>query len=204
MSLFANSTLDPDQLNEYGLAKLPPGQLLTQKFPVMTYGATPLVEQADWKLEIAGAVSEARTWSWDEFMALKQTTLRADFHCVTHWSRFDDEYTGVRFTDFFEVIAGIVEPSATHVMQHGTGGYTTNLALQVMLEEDVMFVHTFNGEPLERDHGGPMRIFTPRRYGWKGAKWVRALEFLTSDRPGFWEQNGYSTTADPWTNDRYW
>ncbi len=204
MSLFTPSNIEPDALNEYGMAKLPPGQLHTEKFPVMTYGPTPVIEQAEWKLELIGLVSDERTWTWSEFMELPQTTLRSDFHCVTHWSRFDDDYTGVMFTDFYNAIKERIDPEATHVMQHAYGGYTTNLPLQLMLEEDVMFVHSFNGEPLPVDHGGPMRIFTPKRYAWKGAKWIRKVEFMKGDRQGFWEQNGYSNTADPWTNDRYW
>ncbi len=204
MAIFTKSTLDPDALNAFGQKKLPPSQLHTDKFPVMTYGPTPVIERADWKLEVFGAVVERVEWSWDLFMELPATTLRSDFHCVTHWSRFDDDYTGVLFADFFNTIRDRVDPAATHVMQHAYGGYTTNLPLQLMLEEEVMFVHTFNGEALAVEHGGPMRIFTPRRYAWKGTKWIKGLEFMTADRSGFWEQNGYSNTADPWTNDRYW
>lgn len=192
------------ETNLYGKAKLPPGQLYTEKFPVMTYGPTPIIEKENWELRIHGLVSEERKWGWDEFAALQQTTLQADFHCVTHWSRFDDEWTGVLFRDFWEEIKDMVSPEATHVMQHAYGGYTTNLPLAWMLEEDVMFAYTFNGEPLPVEHGGPVRIFTPKRYGWKGAKWIKSLEFMGKDKPGFWEQNGYSNTADPWNEERYW
>lgn len=204
MSLSRPTIPGPDSTNAYGMSKLPPGQLHTEKFPVMTYGPTPIIERAEWRLELIGEVSGERVWTWEEFMLMPQTTLRSDFHCVTHWSRFDDDYSGVMFTDFYNVVKDAVDPDANYVMQHAYGGYTTNLPLQWMLDEDVMFVHTINGDPLPADHGGPMRIITPRRYGWKGAKWIRKIEFMTADRQGFWEQNGYSNTADPWTNDRYW
>lgn len=200
-------TDNPENLpttNRYGNEKLPSGQLFTEKFPVMTYGPTPVIEPERWSLNIKGLVTDERSWTWEEFLALPQTTLLADFHCVTHWSRFDDEWTGVMFRDLWERIKDVVKPEAAHVMQHAYGGYTTNLPLARMLEEDVMLAHTFNGRPLPVDHGGPVRVFTPRRYGWKGAKWIKSLEFMDRDRPGFWEQNGYSNTADPWKEERYW
>lgn len=190
--------------NGFDLPKRPPNQTVTEKFPVMTYGPTPIVEPDEWSLSIEGLVSEERSWNLDEIRALPQTTLKADFHCVTHWSRYDDEWTGVLFRDFFAEIGDLVIPSATHVMQKAYGGYTTNLALDLLLEEDAMIAHTFNDNPLPVDHGGPVRIFTPKRYGWKGAKWIRSLEFMAEDRPGFWEQNGYSMTGDPWKEERYW
>lgn len=203
MSIFSKAVDYPSE-NSYGLAKLPEGQLHTEKFPVLTYGPVMTVEPADWGFSISGLVTENLTWGFDEFMAMPQTTLRADFHCVTHWSRFDDDWTGIMFRDFFEKIRHAVKPEATHVLQHAYGGYTTNLPLEWMLTEDVMFAHTFNGAPLAREHGGPMRIFTPKRYAWKGAKWIQSMEFMSKDKPGFWEENGYSNTADPWKNDRYW
>lgn len=204
MGLFSTTPKGTDELNSYGKPKLPPGQLYTAKFPVMTYGTTPVVEKADWRFSIGGLVSQERSWTWDEFMQLPQTTLHTDFHCVTHWSRFDDDWTGVLFRDLWETIRDVVSPEAKFVLQHAYGGYTTNLPLEWMLEEEVMLAHTFNGEPLPVEHGGPMRVFTPKRYAWKGAKWIKRLEFLAKDKPGFWEQNGYSNTADPWKEERYW
>jgi DMSO/TMAO reductase YedYZ molybdopterin-dependent catalytic subunit len=203
MSLFSTRKDFPTE-NSYGFAKLPPGQLHTEKFPVLTYGPVPTVDMAEWRFEISGLVNEPRVWTWEEFMKLPQTTIHADFHCVTHWSRFDDDWTGVLFRDFWEIIKDNVKPEAKFVMQHAYGGYTTNLPLQWMIEEDVLLAHTFNGEPLPPQHGGPMRVFTPKRYAWKGAKWVKGLEFMERDRPGFWEQNGYSNSADPWKEERYW
>lgn len=202
--MFTDRPADAPSTNRYGNEKLPSGQLFTEKFPVMTYGPTPVIEPERWSLNIKGLVTDERSWTWEEFLALPQTTLQADFHCVTHWSRFDDEWTGVMFRDLWERIKEGVKPEASHVMQHAYGGYTTNLPLAWMLEEDVMLAHTFNGRPLPVDHGGPVRVFTPRRYGWKGAKWIKSLEFMDRDRPGFWEQNGYSNTADPWKEERYW
>jgi DMSO/TMAO reductase YedYZ molybdopterin-dependent catalytic subunit len=203
MSLFSTRKDFPKE-NSYGLPKLPPGQLLTEKFPVLTYGPVPIVDTADWRFEMSGLVKERRVWTWEEFMQLPQSTIHADFHCVTHWSRFDDDWTGVLFRDFWEAVKDDVLPTAKFVVQHAYGGYTTNLPLEWMLEEDVLFAHTFNGEPLTPEHGGPMRVFTPKRYAWKGAKWIKGLEFVERDRPGFWEQNGYSNSADPWKEERYW
>ena len=149
-------------------------------------------------------VSEKKRWSRSDLDAFPQTSFIADFHCVTHWSRYDDEWTGVLFRDFFEEIRSLVDETSTHVMQHAFGGYTTNLPLARMLEEEVLIAHTLNGAPLPPEHGGPVRIFTPRRYGWKGAKWIRSFEFMDADRPGFWEKNGYHMDADPWKEERYW
>jgi DMSO/TMAO reductase YedYZ molybdopterin-dependent catalytic subunit len=188
-------------VNSYGKPKLPPGQIATAKFPVLTYGETPEITIAEWRFRVFGRVEQEIVWTWEEFMRLPQTTITADFHCVTTWSRFDDAWTGVLFRDLVQHIR--LKPEARFVMQHAYGGYTTNLPLDAMLEEDVLFAHTFNGEPLPRKHGGPMRVFTPLRYAWKGAKWIHALEFLAEDKPGFWEENGYSMSADPWKEERY-
>ncbi|HXG37429.1 MAG TPA: sulfite oxidase-like oxidoreductase [Bacteroidota bacterium] len=190
------------RVNSFGKPKLPPGQYGTEKFPVLTYGEVPMVSTKDWRFRVWGLVEEEREWTWEEFMQLPQSKLKADFHCVTHWSRFDDEWEGVLFRDFIKHVR--LKPNAKFVLQHAYGGYTTNLPLQWMIDEDVMFAHTWNGQPLDREHGGPMRVFTPRRYAWKGAKWIRGLEFLANDKPGFWEVNGYSNSADPWKEERFW
>ncbi|MBI4429524.1 MAG: molybdopterin-dependent oxidoreductase, partial [Ignavibacteriales bacterium] len=162
-------------LNYFGKPNLPPGQYKTEKFPVLTYGDVPALSTKDWKFDVGGLV-ELRSWTWDEFMKLPQSKLKADFHCVTHWSRFGDVWEGVMFKDLLATLT--LKHGAKYVLQHAYGGYTTNLPLSWMRDEDVMFVHTVNGKPLEREHGGPMRVFTPRRYAWKGAKWVKGLEFL--------------------------
>ena len=201
MGLFKKETMSWGN-NSYGKRKLPPGQDATEKFPVLTYGQTPRVSKDEWRFAVWGLVEHEKDWLWNEFMALPQTKLNADFHCVTHWSRFDDEWEGVLFKDLVQHVR--LRQEAKYVMQHAYGGYTTNLPLRWMLEEDVLFAHTLNGEPLPAEHGGPMRVFTPRRYAWKGAKWIRGLEFLAQDKPGFWELNGYSNTADPWKEERFW
>jgi DMSO/TMAO reductase YedYZ molybdopterin-dependent catalytic subunit len=188
-------------LNSFGKPILPPGQIPTAKFPVLTHGPNLDINTKEWRFRVFGLVEREIVWTWEEFMRFPQTTLRADFHCVTTWSRFDDEWTGVLYKDLVKHIP--LKPEAKFVMQHAYGGYTTNLSLTVMVEEDVMFAHTFNGGPLPSKHGGPMRVFTPRRYAWKGAKWINGLEFLAEDKPGFWEENGYSMTADPWKEERY-
>jgi DMSO/TMAO reductase YedYZ molybdopterin-dependent catalytic subunit len=188
-------------VNAYGKPKLPVGQTATEKFPVLTYGETPRIDLASWRFRVFGLVDE-REWTWNEFLQLPQTSLRADFHCVTHWSRFDDLWEGVLVRDLVSRVT--LKPGAKHVLQHAYGGYTTNLPLQWMMEEDVLLAHRFNGEALPMEHGGPVRVFTPKRYAWKGAKWIHAFEFLAHDKPGFWEQNGYSNTADPWKEERFW
>jgi DMSO/TMAO reductase YedYZ molybdopterin-dependent catalytic subunit len=201
MGLFDPKKRRVEGLNAFGREKTPPGQVATAKFPVLTYGDTPQVSKSEWRFRVWGEVEREIVWTWEEFMALPQTTLRADFHCVTHWSRFDDDWTGVLFKDLLAAVKP--SPAARYVMQHAYGGYTTNNSLAVMRDEEFLFAHTFNGAPLPREHGGPMRVFPVRRYAWKGAKWVNGLEFLKEDRAGFWEQNGYNTPADPWREERY-
>jgi len=188
--------------NSFEKPKLPPGQTATDKFQVLTYGETPSIPVNKWRFDAWGLLEEERHWTWEEFMTLPQKKLRADFHCVTHWSRFDDEWEGVLFSDFVKQVR--LKPEAKFVMQHAYGGYTTNLPLQWMIDEDVLFAHTLNGKPLDGDHGGPMRVFTPRRYAWKGAKWIKGVEFMPKDKRGFWEENGYSNSADPWKEERFW
>lgn len=201
MALFDSKKRFFEGTNTYGLPKTPPGQVATSKFPVLTHGDTPGIETKDWKFRVWGEVEAPIVWTWEDFMKMPQTTIHADFHCVTQWSRFDDDWTGVLFRDLAKLIKP--KPSAAFVMQHAYGGYTTNLPLSVMIEEDVILAHTFNDDPLPRDHGGPMRVFTPKRYAWKGAKWINGLEFMTEDHPGFWEMNGYNTPADPWNEERF-
>lgn len=190
-----------EEKNYFGKGKIPPGQLVTGKFPEMTYGEVQSIPKEEWKLRAKGLVSEEVEWTWNEFLTLPQTKLRADFHCVTQWSRFDDVWEGVMFADLVKRIP--LKPSARFVLQHAYGGYTTNLPLRWMIEEDVILAHTLNGKLLPPEHGGPVRVFTPRRYAWKGTKWIHILEFLAEDKPGFWERNGYSNSADPWKEERF-
>ncbi len=201
MALFDPKKRFVPGVNSFGKPKTPPGQVATAKFPVLTYGDTPEIDTSVWRFRVWGEIDAPIVWTWEDFMKFPQTTIRADFHCVTRWSRFDDDWTGVLFKDLVNRIG--LKPTARFVMQHAYGGYTTNNAMEVMMNEDVIFAHTFNGEPLPVKHGGPMRVFTPRRYAWKGAKWVNGLEFMPADKPGFWELNGYNTPADPWKEERF-
>ena len=182
--------------------RVPPGQYVTEKFPVLSHGPTPRIELGTWRFRIFGLVEEELTLSWQEFQALPQIAVTRDFHCVTQWSRMDNLWEGVTARDLVKLARP--KPEAGFVMAHCYSGYATNLPLEVFLEEDVLFAHRREGEPLEPDHGGPLRLVVPSRYGWKSAKWVNGLEFMVEDRMGFWEQLGYHSNGDPWREERFW
>lgn len=190
-----------DLYREFGDERLPPGQRRTEKFPVLSKSGTPDWNPDEWTFEIQGAVEDERSLSWDEFRAFPHVTQRQDFHCVTGWSKFDVEFTGVTFPDVVER-AG-VQDDAEHVMFHALDGYTTNLPLDECDRREVLFAQELDGEPLPSDHGGPLRVVTPHRYAYKGAKWVTGVEFLTEPELGYWERRGYSNTANPWREERY-
>lgn len=181
--------------------RLPPGQSLTQKFPVLHYGSVPRFDPATWNLRVFGEVENEMSWNWDEFQALPTVTQTCDIHCVTRWSKFDTVWEGVRFSEFVKLFG--VKPSAKHVIAHCDQGYTTNVPLEWMMDDDVMLTYKFDGQYLEPDHGYPLRTLVPKRYFWKSAKWLRALEFSTVDKPGFWEQGGYHNEADPFKEERF-
>ncbi|MGB2694725.1 MAG: sulfite oxidase-like oxidoreductase [Dehalococcoidia bacterium] len=181
--------------------RLPPGQKLTDGWPVLTYGGTPRVDLKEWTFAVAGAVEEELSLSWEEFNALPQTTITCDVHCVTGWSKFDNEWRGVTFDELMKRVRP--KPEAQHAMVHCFGGYTTNVALSDLRQENVLFAHTHNGQPLAAEHGGPLRLVVPHLYFWKSAKWVRGLVFLPDERPGFWEMYGYHIHGDPWREERY-
>jgi len=187
--------------NRHGMPKLPVGQRQVTSWPVLDLGAQPTIPTSRWSLQVDGAVEEPLTLSWDDFQKLPQVEDVSDFHCVTSWSLMDQRWKGVQFS----TIAALVRPlpSAAHVMTYAYDGYTTNLPIEEALKDDVLLVHSVNGQPLPREHGGPVRIITPQLYAWKGAKWIKRIEFLTEDRKGFWELRGYSNTAHPWRDDRY-
>jgi DMSO/TMAO reductase YedYZ molybdopterin-dependent catalytic subunit len=187
--------------NRHGMPKLPVGQTVTEKWPVLDLGKQPRVEKDRWQLVVHGEVEATLALSWSDLLALPQVEQAADFHCVTGWSRMDLRLGGVRFAD----LAALARPTpaATHVLFHAHDGYATNLPLEEALKEDVMLVHTVDGAPLPGEHGGPCRVVTPQLYAWKGAKWIRRIRFLDRDVPGFWEEKGYSNTAHPWRDDRY-
>ncbi len=182
--------------------RLPPGQYYTQRYPVLHVGDVPSVDLATWSLRVFGLVANERTLSWDELHALPVTDVTTDIHCVTKWSKFDTFWQGVRVRDLLDV-AGVLS-EATHLLQHAEHGYTTNTPLAEVLADEALLAWSFDGDPLEAVHGGPVRMVIPRLYFWKSAKWLRGLELLDHDEPGFWEQNGYHNVGDPWLEQRYW
>ena len=190
-----------DLYEEFGADRLPPGQRETTAFPVLSKGATPTWDPETWAFTITGAVEEECSFSWEEFTSLPSVTQRQDFHCVTGWSKLDCEFTGVPFTELAER-AG-VHDEASHVLFSALDDYTTDLPLSDCLREEVLFAWAFDGDPLEPDHGGPLRVVTPHRYAYKGAKWVDGVELLTEPVLGYWERRGYSETANPWNEERY-
>jgi DMSO/TMAO reductase YedYZ molybdopterin-dependent catalytic subunit len=181
--------------------RLPPGQSVTLKFPVLHYGPVPRTDLNTWTLRAFGLVDHERQWTWQEFTALPTVKVKTDIHCVTRWSKFDTEWEGVLFRDFMNLVG--VKPEAKFVIAHCEYGYTTNTPLEAMLDDDVLLAYKFDGKPLEPDHGYPLRSFVPKKYFWKSAKWLRAIEFTDKDRLGFWEQAGYNNEADPFKEQRY-
>ncbi len=192
--------------------RLPPGQSLTQKFPVLHYGPVPPFNPATWDFRVWGEVEEEASWTWDEFKQMPRTKLVMDIHCVTRWSKFDTEWEGVSLRTLVD--QGLVKPrpAARFVIQHAEFGFTTNLPLEVMLAENFLLATHYNGERLTPDHGYPLRGIVgqildrddlPAPYFWKGAKWLRGLEFTIEDRLGFWEQAGYHNQADVWKEQRF-
>jgi DMSO/TMAO reductase YedYZ molybdopterin-dependent catalytic subunit len=194
--------------NRHGMPQLPVGQHEVKNWPVLDLGEQPIVSTDTWKLDVGGLVENPMTLTWHRFLSLPQAEEVSDFHCVTTWSRFDNHWRGVRFKTIAELV--VPKESAHHVLCTGYDfmpgsyiPYTVNLPLARAVEDDVLLVHTWEGKPLPREHGGPCRMITPKLYAWKGAKWIRKIEFLAEDRKGFWEVRGYSNSAEPWFNDRY-
>ncbi len=181
--------------------RLPPGQHLTAGFPVLDLGLRPEVSLGEWRLEVGGAVEQPRIFAWEEFNAIPQFEDVSDFHCVTTWSKFDCRWGGVAFFTLVDLVRP--KPEAQHVLFTSYDGYTTNVRLQDCLDDDVLIATQFDGKPVPREHGGPARVIIPKLYAWKGAKFVRQIEFVEEDKLGFWEVRGYSNSADPWTEDRF-
>jgi DMSO/TMAO reductase YedYZ molybdopterin-dependent catalytic subunit len=180
--------------------RVPPGQYVTDDFPVLSAGPTPHTSLDDWDLTITGEVDGLRRWSWDEFRALPSEPVTVDIHCVTKWSKLDSEWEGVPI----DTLLDGVDTTAEHVVAFCDGGYTTNLPLEDLTEGKAWIAFAFDGEPLDPEHGGPARLLVPHLYFWKSAKWVRGLRLAATDEPGFWEQNGYHNYGDPWKEQRYW
>ena len=185
-------------------SRLPPGQYFTERFPVLHAGSVPVYDDlTSWDFKVWGLVDRTLRFSWEELRALPSVEATVDIHCVTKWSKFDTVWRGVPFREIVER-AG-VRPEATHVMAHAEHGFTANLPLVDLSGDRVaLLAYEYDGRPLEPDHGYPLRLFVPHLYFWKSAKWLRGLEFLDADQPGFWERNGYHLYGDPWREQRYW
>lgn len=181
--------------------RVPPGQYVTDKWPVLTYGDTPEIEPERWSLLLFGRVAEDVTLTWEQFQALPRVKVTADFHCVTRFSTLDNAWEGVSTRELLRHVRP--DPEASHVMVHCYGGYTTNLPLEDFLSEHALLVDRHNGRPLPVDHGGPVRLIVPHLYAWKSAKWVNGIELLDGDRRGFWERSGYHAYGDPWKEERF-
>ena len=192
---FASKARPTDQAE-----RIPPGQSLTDGFPVLSAGPTPRTPLAEWSLTIQGAVDEARSWTWEEFLGLPTETFTVDIHCVTKWSKLDTTWTGVAV----DTLLDAVETSAEYVTAWSDGGYTANVPLEDLAGGRAWVVHAYDGEPLAPEHGGPARLLVPHLYFWKSAKWLRGLTLTLEDEPGFWESYGYNNYGDPWREQRYW
>ncbi len=182
--------------------RLPPGQVLTQKWPVLSYGSTPRYDMTKWRLRLYGEVEAPTTLTWDEVRKQPSMAITADMHCVTTWSRLDNAWEGIAFED----LVALVKPRshAAYVIAHCDADYTTSLSVEILADHDVLIAYRHDGAELTADHGGPLRLVVPKRYAWKSAKWLEGLEWVEHDRLGFWERNGYNNAADPWKEERYW
>ena len=181
--------------------RLPPGQALTLKWPVLHYGSVPRFDPATWDFKVWGLVEVPRRLTWEEFNRLPRTEVTRDFHCVTRWSRFDNQWEGVAFRELLQLAKP--KPAATHVLVHAEQDFTANVPLADLDRDDVLFATHHDGEPLTADHGYPLRLVVPHLYAWKSVKWVRGIEFLDHDVPGFWERNGYHMYGDPFKEQRF-
>ena len=181
--------------------RLPPGQHLTRDWPVLDLGVTPAIGRERWRLDVHGAVEHPLFWDFTHFMAEPQTQFTSDIHCVTTWSRYDNQWQGLATRDLLAACRPREE--ARYVVLHSSDGYTTNLSLDDFAAEDALLAHSWSGAPIEPEHGGPVRVVVPHLYFWKSAKWLKAIEFLEHDAPGYWEVRGYHNRGDPWTEQRY-
>lgn len=181
--------------------RLPPGQRLVTNWPVLDMGIQPVVDKALWELEISGLVEQPVKWNFNAFMSLPQSTFVTDIHCVTQWSRYDNRWDGVSAEHIMSVVRP--RPEAQFIIFHSYDGYTTNIKRSVFEEPDVLLTHSWEGKPLTREHGAPVRALIPGWYLWKSAKWIRKIEFVAEDERGFWEVRGYHNSGDPWKEERY-
>ena len=181
--------------------RLPPGQYLTEKWPVLHAGGVPRVDLGSWRLRVTGEVEREVELTWDELNALPRSSTTQDIHCVTRWSRFDTSFKGVHWRELAKLVQP--KPSAHYILAHAEQGFTANLPLEALEDDDALVAWEADGEPLEPEHGWPLRLVVPSRYFWKSAKWLRGIELLSSDQPGFWERYGYHNEADYWKEQRY-
>ncbi len=181
--------------------RVPPGQRLTDRFPVLHYGPLPSFDPTTWDLRLFGLVEKEIVFTYEQFTALPTVKIVADIHCVTTWSRLDTVWEGVAFSELMNHVRLL--PEARYVLIHCEYGYTTNLPLETLMDDDVLLAYRYDDAPLAPEHGYPLRLVVPKRYFWKSAKWVRGTEFMAQDRPGFWEQRGYHNSGDPWKEERY-
>ncbi|WP_315757793.1 MULTISPECIES: sulfite oxidase-like oxidoreductase [unclassified Bradyrhizobium] len=181
--------------------RLPPGQHLTRDWPVLDLGLTPSVTSERWRLDVYGAVENPLFWDFSAFLAQEQRQFTSDIHCVTTWSRYDNQWEGLATRDL--LAACRPRDTADFVVLHSNDGYTTNLTLEDFAAEDALLAHSWSGAPLSQEHGGPVRVVVPHLYFWKSAKWLKAIEFLDKDAPGYWEVRGYHNRGDPWAEQRY-
>jgi DMSO/TMAO reductase YedYZ molybdopterin-dependent catalytic subunit len=198
-----NSGADPADivLSPRQEPRLPPGQVRTDKWPVLHYGSVPNVNLATWDFQVRGRVERPIRWTWEEMQALPRVQVRSDIHCVTRWSRYDNLWSGFSVRGILAAAGPL--PEGRFAVVHAEQGFTANLPLTELAQDDVLLADSHDGQPLTPDHGWPLRLVVPRRYFWKSAKWVRAIEVVAEDRPGFWEQNGYHNDADPWREERF-
>jgi DMSO/TMAO reductase YedYZ molybdopterin-dependent catalytic subunit len=190
-----------DELKAKYKDRLPPGQSLTLKWPILHFGSVPRFDPVTWDFNIWGLVKEPKRFTWAEFSSLPTVEQVSDMHCVTRWSKFDSRFEGIPIAEVMKDVELL--PEANYVLVHADPSYTTNLPVEALLDDDVMFVLKYEGQPLEPEHGYPVRLLVPKLYLWKSAKWVRGLEFIAEDRPGFWEQYGYHNHGDPWKEERF-
>ncbi len=201
MPLFRSKAEEKVRAAGYDPARLPPGQYLTEKWPVLHAGDVPRVDLTTWRLRVFGLVEEEISLDYEQLRALPATEVTTDIHCVTRWSRFDASFRGVHWRELATLCRP--QPPAHFVVAHAEQGYTANLPLAALEEEDALVCYEADGEPLPDEHGGPVRLVVPTRYFWKSAKWLTGLELVSADRPGFWERYGYHNDADPWREERY-
>ena len=201
MPLFRSKAEDKVREAGYDPARLPPGQYFTEKWPVLHAGEVPDVDIATWTLELSGEVEQPTTLSFDQLLELPATEVTSDIHCVTRWSRFDAKFKGVHWRELANLCHP--KPSAHFVVAHAEHGFTANVPLEALEDENALIVYEADGAPLTPDHGYPVRLFIPTKYFWKSAKWLTGIELSSVDKPGFWERYGYNNNADFWQEQRY-